>query len=323
LIRPENRPRLRTRKLAALAALASPAFALILVAYFHSTPNTAGVSFSGPFDGERAFADLRHIVAFGPRPPGSQALHRCRAFITGELHRAGVQVSEDAFTATTPIGSIPMTNIVATFPGTPSSVVIIGGHYDTKRTPTLFVSANDGGSSTAFLLELARVLARKKHALTYRLVFFDGEEALKCWSANDSLYGSRHFAAKLARQGTLAQIRAVIVVDMIADAQLDIHRDLNSTPWLNAIVFGQAHDLGYGRYFLNSTRRIEDDHLPFRERGIPAVDIIDLDYGPLNLYWHTRLDTLDKCRPGSLQVVGQVVQNTLEVLEAVGSTVGR
>lgn len=208
-----------------------------------------------------------------------------------------------------------MVNLLAKIPGTSSSIIIIAGHYDTKRMASAFVGANDGGSSAAFLLELARVLARKRHALTYWLVFFDGEEALKRWSASDSLYGSRHFAAKLARQGTLAQVRAVIVVDMIADAHLDIRRDANSTPWLNEIVFSQAHDLGYGRYFLDSSRRVEDDHIPFCERGIPAVDIIDLDYGPLNLYWHTRLDTVDNCGPASLEIVGQVVLKTLQVLE--------
>ena len=132
---------------------------------------------------------------------------------------------------------------------------------------------------------------------------------------SDSLYGSRHFVAKLASQGVLAQVRAVVVVDMLADTHLDIHRDANSTEWLDAIIFRQAQDLGFGRCFLRSSRRIEDDHLPFRERGVPAVDVIDLDYGPLNLYWHTRLDTLDHCSPVSLGVVGQVVIALLQKLE--------
>ncbi len=209
-----------------------------------------------------------------------------------------------------------MVNLIAKIPGTGSSTVIIAGHYDTKHmASTTFVGANDGGSSTAFLLELAHLLVRKKDALAYWLVFFDGEEARKRWSATDSLYGSRHFVRKLASEGTLAQIRAAIVVDMITDAHLDVHRDANSIPWLNAIVFSQANDLGYGRYFLESSRRIEDDHIPFRERGIPPLDIIDLDYGPLNLYWHTRLDIIDRCSQASLEIVGQVVERTLQVLE--------
>lgn len=195
----------------------------------------------GGFDGDRAFADLKRLVTFGPRPSGSRALELARQWITQELQLTGVAVERDPFIAATPLGPISMVNLVAKVPGTGSSIVIIAGHYDTKHmASTTFVGANDGGSSAAFLLELARVLARKKHVLTYWLVFFDGEEALKQWSATDSLYGSRHFVGKLASEGMLAQVRAVIVVDMIADAHLDIHRDATSTPWLNAIVFNQA-----------------------------------------------------------------------------------
>ncbi len=196
-----------------------------------------------------------------------------------------------------------------------SSIVIIAGHYDTKRTNLPFVGANDGGSSAAFLLEVARVLARRNNRLTYWLVFFDGEESLQRWSATDGLYGSRHFAQELSGQGILQQIRAVILVDMIADAHLDIRREAHSTPWLTDIVFAQAQRLGYGRYFLNSPRTIEDDHIPFLELGVPAVDIIDLDYGPFNLYWHTRYDTVDKCSPGSLGIVERVVLGTLATPE--------
>src|SRR6266568_4243642 len=142
---------------------------------------------------------------------------------------------------------------------------------------------------------MARVLARRSSRLTYWLVLFDGEEALQRWSATDGLYGSRHFAQELSGQGILQQVRAMILVDMIADAHLDIRREAHSTQWLTDIVFAQAQRLGYARYFLNSRRAIEDDHVPLLELGVPAVDIIDLDYGPFNLYWHTRYDTVDKC----------------------------
>ena len=311
----ENRLRLSAWKLAALAALASSAFALILVAYLHSTPNTAGVSFNGQFDGERAFADLRQIVAFGPRPPGSQALERCRAFIVAELHSAGVRVSDDAFTASTPIGPIPMTNIVATIPGTAPSVVIIGGHYDTKRMATPFVGANDGGSSAAFLIELARVLARGRHKVSYQVVFFDGEEALARWSGTDSLYGSRHFAKQLAESDARRRVKAVVVVDMIADSDLDIQPERSSTPWLTDRIFTQAKRLGYGRFFASRSRRIGDDHLAFLRLGIPAVDLIDFDYGPFNFFWHTRFDTVDKCSSASLAIVAHVVLTTLAAFD--------
>jgi glutaminyl-peptide cyclotransferase len=235
LIRAGKKQRSLGWKLATLGTLASPAFVLIFLAYLQSTPNTAGVISTGPFDGERAFADLKRIASFGPRPSSSPPLQRCRSFIIRELQRTNVHVSEDTFTATTPIGPIPMTNIVGTIPGASSSIMIIGGHYDTKRMATPFVGANDGGSSTAFLIELVRVLAGRKHRLTYWVVFFDGEESVQRWSASDSLYGSRHFARRLADKDIQDQIKAVIVVDMIADAHLDIHRETDSTPWLSIL----------------------------------------------------------------------------------------
>jgi Zn-dependent M28 family amino/carboxypeptidase len=204
-----------------------------------------------------------------------------------------------------------MTNLVAKIPGASSAIVIVAGHYDTKRTNFPFVGANDGGSSAAFLLEMARVLARRRNSLSCWLVFFDGEKAVQRWSTTDGLYGSRHFAQEFSIQGTLNQVRAVILVDMIAGAHLDIGREAHSTPWLTDIVFAEAQRLGYGRYFLNSPRAIEDDHLPFLELGVPAVDIIDLDYGPFNLYWHTGYDTVDRCSPASLAIVARVVLATL------------
>lgn len=297
-----------------MGAIASPVLILVLLGYGRLGPNTGGAKLHGPFDGERAFADLKLLVNFGPRPSGSQALDRCRTFIISELHSAGLQVSEDAFTASTPIGQIPMTDIVATIPGTSSTVVIIAGHYDTKRMVTPFVGANDGGSSAAFLIELARELARRKQHLTYWIVFFDGEEALAHWSETDGLYGSRHFAKRLRETGAENRVMGVIVVDMIGDAHLDIQRETYSTPWLTDLVFTQARRLGYGRYFLKTGWRIEDDQLAFLRLGIPAVDVIDLDYGPFNLYWHRRSDSLDKCSSVSLAIVGDTVLQTLEAL---------
>ena len=214
-----------------------------------------------------------------------------------------------------------MTNLVAKIPvGISTGVAIIAGHYDTKPTKFPFVGANDGGSSAAFLLEMVRVLSRRKNSLTYWLVFFDGEEALQRWSNTDGRYGSRHFAQELSAQDALKRIRALIVVDMIADAHLDIHSEAHSTPWLSDMVFGEAQRLGCGRYFLNRPWSVEDDHIPFLELGVPAVDIIDLDYGPFNLYWHTRYDTVGKCSPASLAIVARVVLATLAALETTLSS---
>jgi Zn-dependent M28 family amino/carboxypeptidase len=264
------------------------------------------------FDGRQAFADLKRLVAFGPRPAGSPALAEARRWIIAQLKDTGAQVEEDSFTASTPVGAIPMTNVIAKFPGTESKVVMVTGHYDTKLEQGFrFVGANDGASSAALLLELARVWHGREHDLTYWLVFFDGEEAVRDWTATDSLYGSRHLVQKLSSQGELGRIQAMILVDMIGDANLDIHREANSTPWLTDTVFAAAHRLGYAKYFLDSPITVDDDHIPFVNAGVAAVDLIDFNYGPNNSYWHTDKDTVEHCSPLSLTIVGRVVLATL------------
>jgi glutaminyl-peptide cyclotransferase len=268
------------------------------------------------FNGGRAFDDLKRLTAFGPRPSGSKALEESRAWIEGRLREAGVQVEEDTFTASTPLGSVPMTNLIVRIPGARNKIVILAGHYETKRFDDfIFVGANDGGSSAAFLIEMARVLAHRKNDLTYWLVFFDGEEAFREFTSTDSLYGSRHLVEKLTARGELARIEAMILVDMIGDARLNIRRDYNSTPWLTDLVFSAAHRLGYRKQFQNEQGAYEDDHIPFVQAGVSAVDLIDFDYGPGNSYWHTAEDTPAKCGPLSLTIVGQVVMAALEELE--------
>jgi Zn-dependent M28 family amino/carboxypeptidase len=239
-----------------------------------------------------------------------------------QLKDAGAQVEEDSFTASTPAGHIPMTNIIAKYPGTESKIVMVTGHYDTKIEKGFrFVGANDGASSAALLLELARDLHGRKHALTYWLVFFDGEEAVREeWVDPDNTYGSRHMVQKLSSDGELGRIQAMILVDMIGDADLAIHREKNSTPALMDTVFAAAHRLGYTKYFPDSPLDITDDHIPFVNAGVAAVDLIDLDYGPNNSYWHTAKDTVDHCSPQSLTIVGRVVLATLADLEKPSHT---
>lgn len=267
------------------------------------------------FNGNRAFQDLKHLVSFGPRPAGSAALAQSRQWIIQQLKDSGCEVEQDAFTASTPEGEIPMVNLIAKIPGSRPVVVMIAGHYDTKHFADFkFVGANDGASSAAFLLESARQLCRQKSPLTYWLVFFDGEEAVRNWTDTDSVYGSRHLETKLAADGELSRIKAMILVDMIGDTHLDILRDMNSTPWLTHLVFDTADRLGYSRYFLNQKTAIGDDHVPFVNAGVSAVDIIDLDYGPNGSYWHTAQDTVGHCSAASLTVVGRVVMETLREL---------
>jgi len=259
------------------------------------------------FDGQRALEHLRTIVEIGPRPAGSPGAARAREYITAQLKTLGLAVQEQAFEASTPVGPVRIVNLRATIHGPNGAEgprLIIAGHYDTKLFKEIeFVGANDGGSSTAFLIELARVLKGARHAMPIELVFFDGEEAVIDWNVgDDNTYGSRHYVAQARRNGTLEDIHAMILIDMIGDSDLRIMRDTNSTPWLTDIFWSAARRLGH-RQFVNEAMAIEDDHLPFLQAGVPAVDIIDLEYPA----WHTEHDTLDKVSAASLQVVGDVL----------------
>jgi len=272
-----------------------------------------------PFDGARAFEHVRKQVAFGPRPAGSPALAETRKYLKSELESYGLKVTEEPFSAQTPVGKIDMVNVVAELPGTSSDVLVISSHYDTKRLKD-FVGANDGGSSTGALLEIARVLAEQSKArkfdLTLEFVFFDGEEAVIEWQGDDNTYGSRQFVESREDNGSISRIRGMVLLDMIGDKDLNIYRESGSTRPMTDVIWSTAASLGYARQFVNAGMFIEDDHIPFLEASIPAVDIIDFHYGtndkhgdggPQNAYWHTAEDTLDKISAESLKVVGDTV----------------
>ena len=266
------------------------------------------------FDSSRAYEHLRQIVAIGPRPAGSPGIARTREYITAQFTTLGIPVAQQAFVAKTPIGEIPMVNLVATIPGERKDRIAITGHYDTKLFREFrFVGANDGGSSTAFLIELARVLKARANALTIELIFFDGEEAtLRDWGTTDHTYGSQHYVDSARKAGTLSTLKALILVDMIADRSPRFMRESNSTPWLTDILWSTAQKLGHGSIFSNTDTPIEDDHIPFLKAGVPAADIIDLDYPA----WHTPSDTLDQTSARTMQVVGDVVVASLAPIEA-------
>jgi Zn-dependent M28 family amino/carboxypeptidase len=277
------------------------------------------------FDANHAYEDLRQQVAFGPRPAGSAALQQTRDYIKKQLVAAGLKPEEQPFDAQTPIGPIHMVNIRATLPGPSTALgagrtgrgrIVIGGHYDTKLFREFaFVGANDGASSAAFLLELARALKGRVNPLPIELLFLDGEEAVrKDWidTSTDHTYGSRYYVAQAKQAGTTNDIRAFILVDMIGDRDLGIRRERYSTPWLTDAVWAAAKRLKRPE-FLDDTTPIEDDHLEFLEAGIPSVDIIDLDYP---CCWHTVNDTLPHVAASSLQAVGDVVLAALPAIEA-------
>lgn len=274
---------------------------------------------TGGFDGARAYAHVAKLVEIGPRQPGSEGIRKAREYIRGQLTSFGCAVEDDDFQVTTPAGRVAMKNIVAKIPGSSPNMVLLLTHYDTYRLAG-FVGANDSGSSTGVMLELARLLCGKQHGLspaqprdqTIWMAFLDGEEAFVQWSETDGTYGSRQLAAKMALAGDLKRVKAVILADMVGYRELRFRRETNSTPWLVNLIWDTARRLGYGEQFLDETTAVEDDHTPFLRRGVPAVDLIQLDDYP---YWHTAQDTLDKISPRSLAITGHVILEVLPQIE--------
>jgi glutaminyl-peptide cyclotransferase len=273
------------------------------------------------FNGAKALDYARQFVSIGPRWPTSQNHAKAEAFL--RAHFQHDQLEEDTFTANTPIGSVNMRNFIVRFPGKKNGVIVLGSHYETNYPlrNINFVGANDGGATTGLLMaigdQLREEVARHKQLDGYSvwLVFFDGEEAIQSWSQSDSTYGSRHLAAKWGRDGTLPRIQAFMLADMIGDKDLDIQRESNSTDSLVALVRQAAHKFGYDRFFFQKEEAVEDDHLPFVQRQVPSIDVIDLDYGPNNSYHHTAQDTLDKISARSLTIDGDVFLETIRLID--------
>jgi Zn-dependent M28 family amino/carboxypeptidase len=271
-----------------------------------SAPVRKPVPASAGFDGGRAYEYLRQIVNIGPRPAGSPAIERTRTYITDQLNALGISAAPQAFDAQTPIGRVHMVNLIATIPGARKERIALAGHYDTKLFREFrFVGANDGGSSAAMLLELARVLKARRNEFTVEVLFLDGEEAtLRDWGGTDHTYGSQYYVDNAKRTGALASLKAMVLVDMVGDRDLRIMRETASTKWLTDTIWATAKRLGYGSTFVDQSTRIEDDHIPFLEAGAQAVDIIDLEYPP----WHTAGDTLDQTSARSLEIVGKTLE---------------
>jgi Zn-dependent M28 family amino/carboxypeptidase len=265
------------------------------------------------FDSSKAWEHLRQQVAIGPRPSGSPANVKNRDYIKAQMAALGIKTVEQPFEGATPLGPIKMVNLIATIPGQRTDRIVLASHFDTKLFRDLrFVGASDGASSTAALIELARVIkGRGQLPFTIELLFLDGEEAVIEWQGTDNTYGSRYYVDAARKSGSLKSLRALILLDMIGDRNLTIRREANSTRWLTDIVWGAAAKLGH-RAFMSEETTVEDDHVPFLKAGVPSVDIIDLDYPQ----WHTAQDTLDAVAARSLQVVGEVVVAALPEIEA-------
>jgi Zn-dependent M28 family amino/carboxypeptidase len=268
------------------------------------------------FDGKRAYDQVAKQVSFGPRPAGSAALAKLQDYLQAELKSYGCAVETDSFSADTPAGRLPMKNILVKIPGEKPGIILLGTHYDTKRLDD-FVGADDSGSSTGVMLEIARVLCAQKQPGKFAvwIAFFDGEEAVnKQWADPDNRYGSRQMAAQFATSGDLKKIKVFLLADIVGSKKLELKREENSTKSDANLVWKTGQRLGYKDVFVEEqVLAISDDHLSFSSRGVPVVDLIDMN--TTGDYWHTPQDTLDKISPRSLAIVGHTLLETIKELQ--------
>jgi Zn-dependent M28 family amino/carboxypeptidase len=291
---------------------AALAVAVVLGCTASSPAPTAAAAQKATFDGDRAFEHLKSQVAIGPRVAGTPANARTRQYIIKALAELGIKAVEQPFEAETPIGRVRMANVIATLPGDRLDRIVFASHFDTKLFKEFpFVGASDGASSTGALIELGRVLKDRPRPFTIELLFLDGEEAFEQWAGTDHTYGSRYYVGAAQKAGTLQAIRAVILLDMIGDRDLNIRREENSTRWLTDVIWSTAWRLGHQKHFLAESAPIEDDHLEFLAAGVESVDLIDLD----DPAWHTAQDTLENVSARSLQIVGDVIVAALSEIE--------
>ena len=268
---------------------------------------------TGGFNGKQAYEHVAKQVSFGPRPSGSQAIAQVQDYITSQLTSFGCTVDSDAFYSDTPAGRLAMKNIVVKISGEKPGIILLTTHYDTKKLDN-FVGADDAGSSTGVMLEMARLLCAKHDRYAVWIAFFDGEEAVrKDWHDPDNRYGSRQLAAKMATSGDLKKIKAMILADLVGGKALRIEREENSTKELVDLIWSTANRLGYREIFVDQTMPIDDDHLSFLSRGVPSADIIDLVNSAG--YWHTPQDTMDKISAKNLGIVGHVILQSVKELQ--------
>jgi Zn-dependent M28 family amino/carboxypeptidase len=298
-----------------------PASAAVTV-HAQKTATRPGARFSG----EAAYDLTRQYIAAAPHrwigsPDHAKAEEFIRSHFTAEAAKGNFEI--DSFSASTPAGLLPMKNFIVKYPGKKDGIIVVASHYETNYPlrDINFVGANDGGATTALLIELGRYLrANPPQGYSVWLVFDDGEEAIQSWSDRDSLYGTRHLAARWSQDGTIKKIKAFLVADMIGDKDLNIDRDSNSTPWLLDMLATAAKNTGHSSYVFKNENTVMDDHLPFRQRGVPVLDMVDLEYGPPTMahpeggYHHTALDTLDKVSARSLQISGDLVIEMLHLI---------
>ena len=248
-----------------------------------------------------------------PRHSGSPGAEKTADFILKTAQSMGGTARIDTFTDSTPTGKMTFRNVIVELPGK-GKPVIIGAHYDAKKLSLSsdFQAANDGGSGAAVLLTVMKTLATQKEKLLFpvHFLFFDGEECQVEYGENDGLHGSKKAAKDYA--GTA---RAMILADMVGDQDWKITLPENCSPELKKTVLQAAADLNLQDSVKAGSMKILDDHVPFLKAGIPAVDLIDFEYGPDNVYWHTPYDTIDKIDPESLGKTADLILRILAIME--------
>jgi glutaminyl-peptide cyclotransferase len=301
---------------------------LPLLVLFLTATNTQGqhTTAAAPhFNGQTAYNLTAQLLQVAPkRFNGSPGHLKAEEFIkqhfTAEAAKGNLET--DTFTASTPAGFQTMRNYIVKYPGKKDGIIVLASHYETNYPlrDIEFYGANDGAATTALLIEIGNVLrAHPPEGYSVWLVFDDGEEAVKQWGPSDSLYGTRHLAAKWSQDGTLGKIKAFLVADMCADKDLNIDYVDNSTPWLLDLLKVAAKNAGHSAYIFKYRESEEDDHLPFAQRGVPVLDVIDAHYGPSTEatpdgYHHTAQDTLDKISAKSLQISGDLFLEMIRLI---------
>ena len=276
------------------------------------------------FDAKQSYAYTAQVAGFGERPPGSTGHQKTQDLIRGVLKKDGAEIEGDDFTAATPRGPVDVRNIIGKFNVTndpKQPILILAGHYDTLFKKG-FIGANDGASSTAILLSFADALAHQKTKMQIWLVWTDLEEAINSFVGDDGLYGSRHLGKKLAAAGLVPRIKGFFLLDMIGDKNFGVARETTSTRWLQDFVEQAATQLGYGQYFFQYESNIIDDHHAFLDVGIPAVDVVDAEFGrrgpdvdSMGEFHHANTDTMDKVSRQSLEIAGRTMLLTVELLD--------
>jgi hypothetical protein len=276
------------------------------------------------FDAARALAYTAQVAGFGERPPGSPGHQQTQALIRGVLKKDAAVIDSDDFTAQTPRGPVEVHNIVGKFNVTADPqqpIFILAGHYDTLFKKG-FIGANDGASSTAILLAFADALKGRTMKMQVWLVWTDLEEAIESFVGDDGLYGSRHLAKRMAADGLVPRVKGFFLLDMIGDKDLNVARETKSTRRLQDFIAKAAAELGYGGYFFQYEMEIIDDHKSFLDVGIPAVDVVDAEFGrmgptfdSMGEFHHANTDTMDKVSKQSLDIVGRTILLTVELLD--------